>query len=355
MIRVIVCGTTFGRIYIHGIQKYGQERFKLVGILASGSERSRKYSEQYGIKLFSSIDEINPLEVDLACVVIRSGIVGGSGADIALSLLNKGINVLQEQPVSYVEAANCMKTAIKNHCFYMINSFYPYNERIKSLLGYCENLQKQSKINSIEISCSVHVLFSTIDILERLAGSFSTWEFDIPIAPKYGHPLTIMYGKMSDIPVLLKIQNQMDPLNEDNSTIFLHRISVEFNAGTLSLSDTDGIIMWKPQRYVERSRDGSLELYSQFQDYPALVRLTDNEEITYLEEYSNLWPYSIFNVLNEYVNVTENRAVYLKFAQKQLELCKKWEWFSNNLSDYEIIDVQPPERICLKLIKEKTE
>lgn len=51
------------------------------------------------------------LEVDLACVVIRSGIVGGSGADIALSLLNKGINVLQEQPVSYVEAANCMKTA----------------------------------------------------------------------------------------------------------------------------------------------------------------------------------------------------------------------------------------------------
>lgn len=107
MIRVIVCGTTFGRIYIHGIQKYGQERFKLVGILASGSERSRKYSEQYGIKLFSSIDEINPLEVDLACVVIRSGIVGGSGADIALSLLNKGINVLQEQPVSYVEAANC--------------------------------------------------------------------------------------------------------------------------------------------------------------------------------------------------------------------------------------------------------
>ena len=248
-----------------------------------------------------------------------------------------------------------MKTAIKNHCFYMINSFYPYNERIKSLLGYCENLQKQSKINSIEISCSVHVLFSTIDILERLAGSFSTWEFDIPIAPKYGHPLTIMYGKISDIPVLLKIQNQMDPLNEDNSTIFLHRISVEFNAGTLSLSDTDGIIMWKPQRYVERSRDGSLELYSQFQDYPALVRLTDNEEITYLEEYSNLWPYSIFNVLNAYVNVTENRAVYLKFAQKQLELCKKWEWFSNNLSDYEIIDVQPPERICLKLIKEKTE
>ena len=113
--------------------------------------------------------------------------------------------------------------------------------------------------------------------------------------------------------------------------------------------------MWKSQRYVERSRDGSLELYSQFQDYPALVRLTDNEEITYLEEYSNLWPYSIFNVLNEYVNVTENRAVYLKFAQKQLELCKKWEWFSNNLSDYEIIDVQPPERICLKLIKEKTE
>lgn len=222
-------------------------------------------------------------------------------------------------------------------------------------MGYCENLQKQSKINSIEISCSVHVLFSTIDILERLAGSFSTWEFDIPIAPKYGHPLTIMYGKISDIPVLLKIQNQMDPLNEDNSTIFLHRISVEFNAGTLSLSDTDGIIMWKPQRYVERSRDGSLELYSQFQDYPALVRLTDNEEITYLEEYSNLWPYSIFNVLNEYVNVTENRAVYLKFAQKQLELCKKWEWFSNNLSDYEIIDVQPPERICLKLIKEKTE
>lgn len=355
MIRVIVCGTTFGRIYIQGIRDYGKEKFILVGILANGSERSRTLAEKYGVRLFSSIDEINPSEVDLACVVIRSGVVGGNGNSLALNLLSKGISVLQEQPVSYMEAAHCMRVAIKNHCFYMINSFYPYTERIQSIIYYCKNIQKQRKIDSIEISCSVHVLFSTIDILEQLAGTFSTWHFDAPIEPKYGHPLTILYGKISDIPILLKIQNQMDPLNEDNSTLFLHRINIEFDAGTLSLSDTDGILLWKPRRYVERSEDGSLDLYSEFQNYPTLEKLTDNIEITYLKEYTDLWPRSIFYALSEYITVIENRVAYLKYAQRQLELCKKWEWFSSSLSSAEIIDIQPPERILLHSIKEKSE
>lgn len=79
-LRVIVCGSTFGQYYIRALQTVPDE-FEVVGLLANGSNRSKLCADFYHVPLYTQIEDIP--EVDIACVVIRSRAVGGSGTDIA--------------------------------------------------------------------------------------------------------------------------------------------------------------------------------------------------------------------------------------------------------------------------------
>ena len=85
-LRVIVCGSTFGQYYIRALQTVPDE-FEVVGLLANGSNRSKLCADFYHVPLYTQIEDIP--EVDIACVVIRSRAVGGSGTDIAEYFLNK--------------------------------------------------------------------------------------------------------------------------------------------------------------------------------------------------------------------------------------------------------------------------
>lgn len=58
----------------------GQYEFEVVGLLANGSNRSKLCADFYHVPLYTQIEDIP--EVDIACVVIRSRAVGGSGTDI---------------------------------------------------------------------------------------------------------------------------------------------------------------------------------------------------------------------------------------------------------------------------------
>ena len=90
-IRVIVCGTTFGKFYIEAIRQ-NPEIFELVAIFAKGSERSKQCATEYKVPLITEIENI-PHDIDLACVVLRSGALGGNGSMLAKSLLKMKISV----------------------------------------------------------------------------------------------------------------------------------------------------------------------------------------------------------------------------------------------------------------------
>ena len=96
-IKTIVCGSTFGQYYIDALKKY-DEFFEVIGLLARGSRRSVTLAEKNGIPLFTDIDKI-PENIVLACVVIRSEGVGGEGCEVAQRLMEKGIHIIQEQPI----------------------------------------------------------------------------------------------------------------------------------------------------------------------------------------------------------------------------------------------------------------
>ena len=123
-IRVLLCGVIFGQVYLKGV--LNNNDYQLCGILSTGSEYSRKIAAKYQVSLYTKIDEVSSDNFDLALVVIRSGIVGGEGNKVTQQLLNKGISVIQEQPVHSEEAIENYKIALKNNIFYKVNTFYPY-------------------------------------------------------------------------------------------------------------------------------------------------------------------------------------------------------------------------------------
>ena len=76
--RVLVCGVGFGQFYIKAIENMN-EKFQIVGILSKGSELSQSYAKKYKIPIYTTLNDVNLNEIDLACVVIGSTLIGGAG------------------------------------------------------------------------------------------------------------------------------------------------------------------------------------------------------------------------------------------------------------------------------------
>ena len=93
-IKAIVCGTTFGQFYCEALRLM-QNEIEFDGILSTGSERSKKCAQAYGVKSYTSVEELGE-EIQLACVAVRSGVLGGNGTELAVSLLERGISVIQQ-------------------------------------------------------------------------------------------------------------------------------------------------------------------------------------------------------------------------------------------------------------------
>ena len=65
-----------------------------------------------------------PSDIDLACVIVRSEGTGGDGTELCIDLLNKGINVIQEQPVYQGHLYKCYKLAREKNLIYLTANLY---------------------------------------------------------------------------------------------------------------------------------------------------------------------------------------------------------------------------------------
>lgn len=108
MKKAIVYGSRFGQFYIEAIKK--MKEIEVVGILARGSDRSVKCAEYYNLNLYEYLREI-PENIDFACVTIGSSVFGKDGIKVAKDCLDKGINVIFEQPIHTKEISDLYKSA----------------------------------------------------------------------------------------------------------------------------------------------------------------------------------------------------------------------------------------------------
>ncbi|MGY2374456.1 Gfo/Idh/MocA family oxidoreductase [Pseudomonas sp. SDO524_S393] len=338
LLRVIVCGTTFGNVYLQGIARL-PAHYRLVGILGRGSEHSEACARYWNVPLYRNLEELP--EVDLACVAVRSAVVGGNGTELAKALLARGISVVQEHPVHHDEVVDCLRLARQHGVLYRLNPFYSDLAPVRSFIDAARHVLSQREAVYIDAACSVHVLFPLVEMLGQALGGLRPWAFNLQAATV--GPFVSISGELAGVPLHLRVQNQMHPGDPDNHTQLLHRIVLGTTGGTLSLTDTHASVLWSPRAHVQRNALGVLEMDG---DSPALDLAVSSlighpQPPTLRQVFSELWPESIAHALLR-VHASIGHPNDSALAQFQLSACKAWQQLGAVLGPAQAIHPEAP-------------
>lgn len=244
-LKTIVCGTTFGQFYIEAIKRH-QDMFELAGILAGGSEHSQLCARSNGVPIYKDVSEL-PEDIDLACVVIRSGVLGGKGTDTSKTLIARGINVIQEQPLHKKEIAECMKLAAKHKVKFAVGNLYMHLESIKAFIEASKYLSSNYDINYIDMSFISQVSYPAVQIMTEFLPSMKPFRID---SVQKKNPYSILAGEVGRIPFIMRVYNEVNPDDVNNYIRFLHRISIGTSGGILTLNESNGSVIWNSQMHI---------------------------------------------------------------------------------------------------------
>ncbi|WDV47395.1 Gfo/Idh/MocA family oxidoreductase [Clostridiaceae bacterium M8S5] len=245
-IRTVVCGTTFGQFYMEAL-KILEDKFELVGLLARGSERSKMCSRNYNVKLYTNIDDL-PKDIDLACVVMRSGALGGKGTETAMKFLERGVDVIQEQPIHHKDLEKCYRAARKNNRHFQTGNLYCNLKEVRRFIECAKEMNKIQKPLYLNAKFAPQVSYPAMAILLRAMPSIRA--LDIHMVNKDSGPFYIITGRLGKTPITFEIHNQIDPTDPDNYMHLLHSITIMYESGRLSLTDTHGPVIWNPRMHV---------------------------------------------------------------------------------------------------------
>lgn len=346
-LRVIVCGTTFGKIHLSGIKEL-QGEFELAGILARGSRQSEKCAREYNVPLYTNVNEIKKDNVDVACVVVRSSVAGGEGTNLANDLLMKGIHVMQEYPVHHDDLVKCLRSARKSECYYRLNSFYPDLETVRNFITTAQQALRQSEAIYIDAACSIQVLFPLVDILGQSLGGFRPWAFlpGVNSSSMGMGPFSSLHGRIKGVPIHLQVQNQIDPFDPDNHAHLLHRIVIGTNNGRLMMTDSHGLVLWSPFMYVKRGEEHILA--NDVSDFPATELVTPFNHQSFKTIFSGLWPESIQTSLRRFRKTILSKEDDQHVSQYYLTACQVWQDIGQKLGTAQLVKSHQPKPLSLK-------
>jgi pyochelin biosynthesis protein PchG len=355
--RVVVCGTKFGQVYLQAFRTPGLP-LELAGILAQGSQRSRACAQHYGVPLWGSPDEL-PSGIDIACVVIRGGLLGGPGVELAKQLMTRGINVIQEHPLHHDELADCLRCARHQRVVYHLSSFYPNVAPVRRFIAAAHELSRRQRPLYADAACGFQLAYALLDIIGRALRGVRPWSFAKP--PDLGEglrpltdldiPFRSLDGVVAGVPLTLRIQNQMDPGDPDNYAHLMHRITLGTEGGSLTLAATHGPMLWCPRpefpREAQRS-DARPHFARAAVDWPgdrdpsSGVVLGDPAAPGYRQIFETMWPAAIVRALLDMREAILAGDSQLHRGQYHLSVCQLWQDITALLGPPELLRAPPP-------------
>ena len=334
MKKILVCGTGFGQYYLKAMKNLAKE-VKLIGILSRGSKQSRQWANKLSVPLYTSLKELDDVDIDIACVVIKSEIVGGLGTAITKYFLNRGIHVFQEHPMHYTTYAECIKTAKINNCCYFMNTFYPFLKSVHKFLTIMDEVKKIAQINYIRAECGVQVLLPMIDILGRISGQINSLQIDHDFIDEKQIPFAVIKGTIAHIPFILLVKNNMDIQHPECNISLLHQLNVNTSRGNLTLTDVHGQVLWTPGLH-ENLKDESSHAY--FTNIPIQQSFIKNDDLSMEDIFEILWPESISRSLQEFIHIIDNKKNMAYIHQYYLSVCKIWREIGIKLGAYKPVN-----------------
>ncbi|UCM87041.1 Gfo/Idh/MocA family oxidoreductase [Streptomyces marincola] len=256
-LRTVVAGTNFGRFYLDAVRAH--PGFELAGILARGSEHSRDLARRLGVPCHTDAGQV-PDDVDAACVVVPSAVMGGEGSELGTALLDRGVHVLQEHPVHPDELADSLRLARRRGVRFRVNTHYAHVAPVRRFIEAAGELRRRQRVLFVDAAAPVHVLAPLVDILGRALGGLRPWRLGDPApvadevrAASDGQvPVRTLHGAVAGAPLTLRVQNQIHPGDRDNHALFWHRVTIGTEGGVLTLVDTHGPVLWHPRLHSPR-------------------------------------------------------------------------------------------------------
>ncbi|MGJ6968541.1 Gfo/Idh/MocA family oxidoreductase [Streptosporangium sp. G11] len=340
-LRVVVCGTNFGRFYAEAVLAH--PGYTLAAILSRGSEASRAYARGLGVPHHTEVDRL-PDDIDAACVVVGSSISGGEGTALAKALIGRGVHVLQEHPVHLDELTECLKLARRHRVQYRLNTHYPHVEPVRAFIQAARRLTARQKPLFLDAATPVHLMQPMVDILGRALGSLRPWRFTDPLAlpAEVGtQPFRLLQGVLGGVALTVRVHHQLDPADRDNHALHWHRVSLGTEGGVLTLADTHGPLLWSPRLHVDRDDGRRFVL-----DGPGAgdLGLTTTSVVgdtgTFREVFAGLWPQAVGRALDGLREAVADGEDVLRTAQYDLTVCRIWSDLAARLGPPEII--RPP-------------
>ncbi len=303
--KVVVCGTSFGRVYLQAAHE--DPNVELAGVVSRGSAASLDCAKTYGVPHYTGIDAL-PDDIDIACVAVRAGVAGGDGAALAQSLLARGIHVLQEHLLHPDELAECLRTAREYGVRYRLNAFYPQLRPVQLFLRAAELLRERQQPLHVDAVAGGQMVYPLLDMIGRAVGRLRPWALSepAPVPPELAAladrpmPYTHLTGVIGGVPLSLRVQNQIHPADPDNHALLLHRLAIAFDSGVLTLADTHGPVLWSPRLHTGRDEAGRLIMAGPGTErlaVPTTEVLEPADIPTFRTVFDELWPQSVRTAL----------------------------------------------------------
>jgi len=327
--RAIVVGATFGAVYAEALAA-PHSPVELVGLLSRGSPASAELADRLGVSLYTNVGCLPP--VDVAFVVVRSGVVGGEGNQICEQLLERGIHVMQEQPVHADEILSLLRVAKANSTVYAVNDFYSRIASVRQFIGAAKSLDKVARISYVHARSSIHVSYPMFTILSVVVGPLTPARIMVPVRADSAQSTVSSFvaGRivLGDVTVDLLIQNELCASDPDNHARLTHTITVGSDAGELVLAHTHGSTRWYPRPRVEAS---ALQIAES---------VGIDFEPTTLEVRNELWPDAVRLAAADFIESIDRGRTLI--TQRFVRATRLWSDFTSAMGPAILIDPQPP-------------
>lgn len=336
-LKTVVCGSTFGQFYLEALSR-DKERFELCGLVAGGSERSKKCAGNYGIMLYDGIEAL-PEDIDLACVVLRSNVLGGKGTELAVELMKRGIHVLQEHPIHPKDLILCYKTAKEQQVFFQTGNLYANLPEVRKFTRCARELNKLQKPAYINVRMAAQVSYPGIEILMQAMGSIHKWSLKSSV--KDNGPFVILSGTLDDIPVTFEIHNEIYPQDPDNHMYLLHSISFVYKSGRLTLEDTFGPVIWNPRMYVSTELYERGKVTGNFPEYMSEVSasvLGEFESNSFQKLMEDVWTEAVLEDALSIRGFILNEGNYACKAQREVACSQIWNDITRDMGYAKMIE-----------------
>lgn len=327
--RAIVVGATFGAVYAEALAA-ADSPVELVGLASTGSAASAALADHLGVALYPDLDGLP--RVDVAFVVVRSGVVGGDGAQIAERLLMRGIHVMQEQPVHADEILSLLRTAKANSACYAVNDFYSRIAPVRQFIAAAKGLDKRARVRYVHARSSIHVVYPLFAILSHIVGPLTPARIVVPRERGSG-PFAAGRLVLGDVTVDLLVQNELCPSDPDNHARLLHAITIGSDTGELVLTHTHGSTRWHPRPRAEAAEA----------DWPISELVGVDFEPTTAIVRNVLWPQAVRLAAADFIKSIRSSAPLVN--QRFIRATRLWSEFTSALGPVDLIEDQAVEHV----------